>query len=99
DRLSGLGGAAAARGDRHSMLTAQRDGAEDVFTRARDDHAEGDDLVDAGVGRVEGAGEAVEAHFAADLGGEFAGERSRVQGRSPGGKTLEIGDWKLQIAN
>ena len=66
DGLARLRGAAAARGDRHPVPARDLDGAQHVVAVADDHHAGGLDLVDAGVGRVERAADAVEAHLAVD---------------------------------
>ena len=60
DRLPGLRRAAAARGDRDTVATGDLDRADHVVPRARDDDAERLDLIDAGVGGVEGAGDGIE---------------------------------------
>ena len=52
------------------------DGADDVLARPRDDHAERLDLIDAGVGGVERARDAIEAHLAVDRAFEVALQRS-----------------------
>ena len=66
DRLPGLRRAAAARGDRHAVPGGDGDGGGDVVAGPRQHHAARLDLVDAGVGGVEGARGLVEPHLAGD---------------------------------
>ena len=77
-RLTALGGAAAARQDRHAFLGRDGDGARDVVRALRDDDADGLDLVDRGVGAVAPAAEAVEQHLALDLLAKPGGEGAAV---------------------
>ena len=49
------------------MGTRKVDRTEDVFSRFRDDDAERMYLIDAGVGRVQGARDGVEPDFTGDL--------------------------------
>ncbi len=51
-RLPGQAGAGAARQDGHTLLRADRHRGDDFLDRARNDHADGLHLVDAGVGAV-----------------------------------------------
>ena len=62
--LAGLRRSAAPQRQRTAKLVAQADGGDDVVAVAGDDDAQRLDLIDAGVGGVEGAGDAIEAHFA-----------------------------------
>ena len=48
----------------HAVPGGDGDGGGDVVARARQDHAARLDLVDAGVGRIEGARRLVEPHLA-----------------------------------
>jgi hypothetical protein len=68
DSLAGLGGAAAAHRDRAAVLTARVHDLHEVLARLRNHDANGLNLIDAGVGRVQRAGKIVEADVAADAG-------------------------------
>ena len=72
DGLAGLRGAAAAQRDGAAKLAGDAHDADQVFARFGDHDAEGLDLIDAGVGGIEGAGDGVEADFAFDLRFQFA---------------------------
>ena len=72
DGLSGLRGASAAHREGAAVAVANFDGADDVLARFRNYDAERFDLIDAGVGRVEGARNFVETDFPLDYGFEFA---------------------------
>ena len=63
------------------MAPADRDRLLDVVARARHDHAERLDLVDAGVGRVERARDRVEADLALEGGFEIASQGVDVHAR------------------
>ena len=67
DRLAALRGARAPGQHRHTLLARYGHRRIDVVEAAREDDAEGCDLVDRGVGCVEGAGERVEADVALDV--------------------------------
>jgi len=60
-RLAGQGGPGAARQDRHTMPAADLHRGQGIVGRPGDHHAQGLDLVDAGVGAVEHLGHRVEA--------------------------------------
>src|SRR5579883_2326701 len=76
DRLAALGGAAAARQDRHALRGRDLHDAGDVGLALRRDHANRLDLVDRGVGGVAAAGEWIEANLAFDGSAEAGGERA-----------------------
>ena len=78
DGLSGLRSAAAAHGDGAAEAAADFDDADDVLARLGNHHADGLDLIDAGVGGVERAGDGVEADFAGDAALEFGFQGGRV---------------------
>ena len=61
-----------------TVLLAELDGLYDVLLRLDDDDAGRLDLVDAGVGGVERAGDLVETDFALDLRFEIAPERQDI---------------------
>ena len=63
NRLAGLRRAAAAWRDRDAVAGGHVDGLNDPFGRTGNDHAQRLNLVDAGVGRVEGPRHAVEPHL------------------------------------
>ena len=63
-RLPGQAGAGAARQDGHTLLRADRHGGNQFLDSARNDHADGLHLVDAGVGAVQDAMGVIEAHVA-----------------------------------
>src|SRR5262249_6100281 len=63
DTLPRLRSAAAARGERHTEPPADLDGGDDVRLATRMDHAQGYDLVDAGVGGVNGPAQTVKTNF------------------------------------
>ncbi len=81
DGLSGLRGAAAAHRDRSAVLAAEADGADDVVAGFGEDDGEGRDLVDAGVGGVERAGDRVGADFALQLSFEGGAEWRGIDAR------------------
>jgi len=60
DRLPALRGAAAAHRDRAAARGANANNGDQILARPREDDTLGIDLVNAGVGRVEGAGNPVE---------------------------------------
>ena len=62
--LPALGGASAPGRDRYPVLAADAERGDHVLLRARNHHACGKDLVDAGVGGVDGPRELVEANLA-----------------------------------
>ena len=70
--LTGLRGAAASGRDRHTMPRSDVHRVHYRFGRAREDHAQRLDLIDAGVGRVERARDAIEPHLTVDGGFKFA---------------------------
>ena len=71
DSLAGLRGATAAHRHRTAGAAADFQRAQDVLAVLRYDDAQWRDLVHAGVGRIQGARDGVEAHFAFDLLAEF----------------------------
>src|SRR5205807_2872457 len=81
DRLARQAGAAAAGRDRDAQLAGDLDGGDEVVGGAGDDHAEWGDLVDAGVGAVEAAGQVVEADLAADVLAEVGHQGVAALGR------------------
>ena len=87
DRLAGLRRAAATRRDRDLVVCGNVDRADHRFSRLRNDDAERFDLVDAGVGRVERARQAIEPDLAVDPCLEDLG----VNGKGRPGKDDQIG--------
>jgi len=77
DGLTGLRGAPAAQRQRAAELVAEAHRGDDVVTIAGHDHAERFDLIDAGVGGIKRASDAIEA--------DFAGNRSAKRTLEAGG--------------
>ena len=79
DRLPGQARPATARQHRNARVRAQAQRGGNIVSVARQNHADGQDLVDAGVRAVEDAGEVVEPHRAAhgraQVGGQGFGRR------------------------
>ena len=86
DRLAGLRRAAAARRDRRAVLRRQFHHARHVLGRAWHDHADRLDLVDAGVGRVQRARDAIESDLAVNGVVEGALQRHGHEGSYPPAK-------------
>ena len=72
DGLSGLGRATAANRNRLAVASGDRDRAQDVLARVHHYDSGGFDLIDAGVGGVEGAADGVEPHLSGDRGFEIS---------------------------
>ncbi len=72
DGLAGLRGPAAAQRDGAAKVPRDADDADQVLARFGDDDTEGLDLINAGVGGIEGAGDGVETDFAFNLRFQFA---------------------------
>ena len=66
DRLSRLRRPAAARGDRRSVLATDPDRLQNVVLRLRNDDSDRQDLIDAGIGRIQRPRDRVEPHVAFD---------------------------------
>src|ERR1051325_2962483 len=97
DRLPRLRRAAAPRGNRRPMLPGDLDRADDILARARDHDPDRLDLIDAGIRRVQRAGDGIETNFALDLLAQLALESlPRVAHRAAaasccGRRTTEVG--------
>jgi len=84
DRLSGLRCTASAHRERAAEAAADLDGPNDVVAVIHNDDAEWLDLIDTGVGRIQRAGDAVEANFTLDVALELATQRFGVDQRGVG---------------
>ncbi len=70
DALAGLRSAAAARDQRHAEAVADCQRGADVVHALGQHNPKRHDLVDAGIGRIEGTIQTIEAHFAVDRAGQ-----------------------------